>query len=105
MSKRVILLQPVPNLGARGLLTPPIPDRYAQVLIRRGLAKPAETKARKTKLAPEVKPQIAPEPQSEDFSDLKKKEIKERLDKLGIEFDSSAKKADLLALYIASMKE
>lgn len=94
MSKRLVLLAKVPNLGARGLITRAVPEHYAKVLIRRGLAKIYEPE-KLVKLAPEIKA----EPQVKvDFSSLKKAEMKAELERRGIEFDSGAKKSELLEL-------
>lgn len=91
------MLSNVQNLGARGLVTPPLPDHYANILIRRGLAKSYSEKPRKNKLDPEVKKIISPEVKA-DFSKLKKKELKAKLDELGIEYSVMAKKSALRKL-------
>lgn len=96
MSKKLVLLGNVPNLGKRGLITGPVPEHYAKVLIRRGLAKIYHEPKAEVKLDPSV---LAEPAQVKDSSDLKKAEIKARLEALGIEFDPRAKKADLIEAY------
>jgi len=95
MSRKVVLLATVQNLGARGLITPRLPEHYAKVLIRRGLAKPYDEKPLKNKVAPQIREEIRP---VVDYSTWKKSELKAKLDELGVEYDGSAKKSELIAL-------
>jgi hypothetical protein len=92
----------VPSVGPKGFTTKVIPAHYADLLVRRELAKELPKPRRAAKAAAPVE---ASTPKPPPDVPLTSKELKAKLKALGVKIPFGAKRSALIALYDEAVKD